>query len=77
MRLWTVSMGLVALLTVGSAGVESEAAPQDSAVIEAILEDISVGWEQGSDDPFYTHFLDCERPAISRVVAKLAATRSG
>jgi len=31
---------------------------QDPALIEAILEDVRVGWEQGNGEPFYGHFLD-------------------
>ncbi len=38
---------------------ESEAV-HDPARIEAILEDIRVGWEQGDGAPFYEHFLDWE-----------------
>ena len=60
MRPSTISMGLVALLTLGCAAVESEAPPQDAAVLEAILEEIRLGWEQGAGDPFYSHFLDWE-----------------
>jgi hypothetical protein len=60
MRPSTVSIGLVALLTIGCAAPESETAPQDAAVLEAMLEDIRVGWEQGAGDPFYSHFLDWE-----------------
>lgn len=30
----------------------------DPALLEAILEDVRVGWEQGDGTPFYTHFLD-------------------
>jgi hypothetical protein len=60
MRPSTVSIGLVALLTIGCAAPESETAPQDAAVLEAMLEDIRVGGEQGAGDPFYSHFLDWE-----------------
>ncbi|MFQ5537953.1 MAG: YybH family protein [Gemmatimonadota bacterium] len=35
-----------------------EAAHHDPALIEAILEDIRVGWEEGNGEPFYAHFLD-------------------
>jgi hypothetical protein len=37
---------------------EGEQVPQDPAQLEAILEDIRVGWEQGDGTPFFTHFLD-------------------
>jgi Domain of unknown function (DUF4440) len=33
---------------------------QDPALLESILEDIRVGWEQGNGDSFYEHFLDWE-----------------
>ncbi len=36
----------------------AEAPPQDPAALEAILEAIRLGWEQGDGTPFYTHFLD-------------------
>jgi len=58
MRLSTISMGLVALLIVGCASVESDGPPHDAAVLEAILEEVRLGWEQGAGDPFYSHFLD-------------------
>lgn len=32
----------------------------DPALLEAILEDVRVGWEQGDGAPFYGHFLDWE-----------------
>ena len=34
------------------------ASVQDPALLEAILEDVRVGWEQGDGTPFYQHFLD-------------------
>ncbi len=51
---------LAAILVAGCAGPapESPAAPQDPAAIEAILEAVRVGWEQGDGTPFYEHFLD-------------------
>lgn len=36
----------------------TDAATQDPALLEAILEDVRVGWEQGDGAPFYQHFLD-------------------
>lgn len=39
----------------------SEAAPShDRALLESVLEDVRVGWEQGDGSPFYEHFLDWE-----------------
>ena len=35
-------------------------APHDPALLEAVLEDIRVGWEQGDGAPFRAHFLDWE-----------------
>lgn len=32
----------------------------DPALLEAIIEDIRVGWEEGDGEPFYEHFLDWE-----------------
>jgi len=64
MRASRTSLGLALVLVVGCAAPGSEtisgadAAPQDPAVLEAILEDIRVGWEQGAGEPFYEHFLD-------------------
>ena len=49
---------LVALLLAGCAAPDQKTAPQDPAQIEAIIEDIRVGWEQGDGTPFYSHFLD-------------------
>jgi Domain of unknown function (DUF4440) len=71
-QICTAALGVVFL--VGCTGTEadsaSDAAPeaavadnaqyQDPALIEAILEDIRVGWEQGNGDSFYAHFLDWE-----------------
>ena len=37
---------------------EGPGAAQDPALLEAILEDVRVGWEQGDGTPFYSHFLD-------------------
>lgn len=37
---------------------DSTGAVHDPALIEAILEDVRVGWEQGDGTPFYEHFLD-------------------
>ncbi len=37
---------------------EVDAADHDPALLEAALEDIRRGWEEGSGEPFFTHFLD-------------------
>jgi hypothetical protein len=42
----------------GCVAPETETAPQDPAPIEAILEAIRLGWEQGDGSAFYSHFLD-------------------
>jgi Domain of unknown function (DUF4440) len=39
---------------------ESEVTYDDPALLESILEDVRVGWEQGNGDNFYAHFLDWE-----------------
>lgn len=52
---------LTAALASSACGPEaSTSPPEDAAAIEAILEDIRVGWEQGDGSPFYEHFLDWE-----------------
>lgn len=51
------------ILTVSSLGCAAESVDtshHDPAMIEAILEDVRVGWEQGDGAPFYEHFLDWE-----------------
>lgn len=51
--------GAMAILLAVSWGAMAHEAPsQDPQLIEAILEDIRVGWEQGDGAPFYQHFLD-------------------
>ena len=52
---------LLVLFVSGCASSEVEVtdAPlDDPALLEAILEDVRVGWEQGDGTPFYSHFLD-------------------
>lgn len=39
-------------------GGDAGAAVADPARLEAILEDIRVGWEEGDGAPFYEHYLD-------------------
>ncbi len=36
----------------------SSGAVHDPLLLEAILEDVRIGWEQGAGAPFYEHFLD-------------------
>ena len=48
------------LAFVGCASTGPATPPQDAAEIEAILEDVRMGWEQGDGAPFYLHFLDWE-----------------
>ena len=60
-RLSTVPMlALIAACTTSApeAMDQQAAATQDPALLEAILEDVRVGWEQGDGTPFYNHFLD-------------------
>jgi hypothetical protein len=52
---------LLVLFVSGCAASEVEVADaplDDPALLEAILEDVRVGWEQGDGTPFYSHFLD-------------------
>lgn len=48
------------LLSFGCAAEPGDISHHDPAMIEAILEDVRVGWEQGDGAPFYEHFLDWE-----------------
>lgn len=50
----------VLLFLAGCAGQEADPADHDPALIEAIIEDVRVGWEQGDGAPFHAHFLDWE-----------------
>ena len=51
---------LTLLGMLGCSGSPPDAPEQDPALIEGILEDVRVGWEQGDGTPFYTHFVDWE-----------------
>ena len=51
---------LLSLALVGCEAPAVDSATHDPALLEGILEDIRVGWEQGDGAPFYTHFLDWE-----------------
>ncbi len=60
MRSLVVRIGVLTVLMIGCSAAESDPAEQDAALLEGILEDVRVGWEQGDGAPFYTHFLDWE-----------------
>jgi hypothetical protein len=50
---------LLAVLALnGCAASEAGEPDHDPALLEGILEDVRVGWEQGDGTPFYTHFVD-------------------
>lgn len=57
---------MTSILVFGALGCATPTPPappgatHDPALIEAILEDVRVGWEQGSGEPFRRHFLDWE-----------------
>lgn len=56
-----VAAPVLLLVAFGCASAEVEVADapiHDPALLEAILEDVRVGWEQGDGTPFYNHFLD-------------------
>ena len=55
-----IAMITLALLLGGCATAEQGIPNHDTAGLEAALEDIRLGWEQGDGDPFYAHFLDWE-----------------
>lgn len=52
---------LVTLALAGCGTPEPDTPDQDPAVLEAMLEDIRVGWERGDGSPFHAHFLDWEK----------------
>lgn len=53
-----VVASLLTILAIGCGGEAVDAPSRDAAVLEAVLEDVRVGWEQGDGTPFYAHFLD-------------------
>jgi hypothetical protein len=55
-----ISIACAMFVFVGCAVTKSASPPQDEAQLEAVLEDVRIGWEQGDGTPFYTHFLDWE-----------------
>lgn len=58
MKIWIVGAVVSAVSLVGCVANDSGIPPHDAAPLEAVLEDIRVGWEEGDGSPFYTHFLD-------------------
>ncbi len=48
------------LLLAGDTAAQDNAQYHDPALLEAIIEDIRVGWEQGDGGKFYAHCLDWE-----------------
>ncbi len=60
MRKARVVVILATLTVIGCNGAPSDTPDHDPALLEGILEDIRVGWEQGRGAAFYTHFLDWE-----------------
>lgn len=60
-----IALPLLVLGLAACAPSEPQVSPPDTshhdpALIEAILEDVRVGWEEGAGEPFYEHFLDWE-----------------
>lgn len=61
MRTSSVSITAVSVLLLAACmSATNDAQYDDPAALEAILEDVRVGWEQGAGDNFYAHFLDWE-----------------
>ena len=60
MKKHSVGVVLVCLAMSSCGTSELGMAGHDPALLDAVLEDIRVGWEQGDGAPFYTHFLDWE-----------------
>jgi hypothetical protein len=52
----TALLGILALS--GCAPTEADPPVHDPALLEGIIEDVRLGWEQGDGSPFYAHFLD-------------------
>lgn len=49
-----------AMLLVGCTGTADNTQYHDPVLLEAIIEDVRVAWEQGDGEQFYAHFLDWE-----------------
>ncbi|MDA0313064.1 MAG: nuclear transport factor 2 family protein [Gemmatimonadetes bacterium] len=58
MKKRTFGAVLAVLVVGGCATPEQNLQDHDPALLEAVLEDIRVGWEQGDGEPFFAHFLD-------------------
>ena len=58
MKKRSVGAILVTLALAGCVASELDTPDHDPALLEAALEDIRVGWEEGDGAPFHTHFLD-------------------
>ena len=50
--------GAAALILAACVGNEPDITHHDSALLEAVLEDVRIGWENGDGTLFYRHFLD-------------------
>ena len=58
MKKCSVVGALVALALVACAAPEADTPDHDPNLLQAVLEDVRGGWEEGSGDPFYPHFLE-------------------
>lgn len=54
----SVGAALAILALAGCAVPELDTSHHDPALLEGVLEDIRVGWEEGDGGTFYAHFLD-------------------
>lgn len=57
-RVTLLALSTAGLLFMGGCQRETATAYHDPALLEAIIEDIRIGWEQGDGARFYSHFLD-------------------
>ncbi len=58
LRVMLLSLSTAGLFIMGGCQGDKASAYHDSALLEAIIEDIRIGWEQGDGAQFYKHFLD-------------------
>ena len=58
MRIRNAGLAVLACALGGCQASSVRVATADPALLEAILEDVRVGWEQGDGTPFYEHFMD-------------------